>query len=82
MNHTLKEYARGDVTTNTVESSFTILKRGLYGTFHGVSEQHLQRYATEFDFRWNYRVALGVNDVQRTTAVLMNIEGKRLTYRA
>jgi transposase-like protein len=82
VNHTLKEYARGDVTTNTVESSFAILKRGLYGTFHSVSEQHLQRYAIEFDFRWNHRIALGVNDVQRTQAVLMNIEGKRLTYRA
>lgn len=82
VNHTLKEYSRGDITTNTVESSFALLKRGLIGTFHSVSEQHLQRYATEFDFRWNNRVSLGVNDVQRTTAVLMNIEGKRLTYRA
>lgn len=82
VNHTAKEYARGDVTTNTVESSFALLKRGLVGTFHSVSEQHLQRYATEFDFRWNNRVALGVNDVQRTTAILSGIEGKRLTYRA
>lgn len=82
VNHTVKEYARGDVTTNTVESSFAILKRGLYGTFHSVSEQHLQRYATEFDFRWNNRIALGVNDVQRTNAALKGIEGKRLTYRA
>jgi transposase-like protein len=82
VNHTIKEYARGDVTTNTVESSFAILKRGLYGTFHSVSEQHLQRYATEFDFRWNNRIALGVNDVQRTNAALKGIEGKRLTYRA
>jgi transposase-like protein len=82
VNHTAKEYARGDVTTNTVESSFALLKRGLIGTFHSVSEQHLQRYATEFDFRWNHRIALGVNDVQRTTAVLKGIEGKRLTYRA
>ena len=82
VNHTVKEYARGDVTTNTVESSFAILKRGLYGTFHSVSEQHLQRYANEFDFRWNNRIALGVNDVQRTNAVLKGIEGKRLTYRA
>ena len=49
VNHSIKEYVRGDVTTNTVESSFAILKRGLYGTFHSVSEQHLQRYATEFD---------------------------------
>ncbi|MDQ6681528.1 MAG: transposase [Pseudomonadota bacterium] len=46
VNHTIKEYARGDVTTNTVESSFAILKRGVYGTFHSVSEQHLQRYGT------------------------------------
>lgn len=53
VNHSAGEYARGDVTTNTVESSFAILKRGLYGTFHNVSEQHLQRYANEFDFRWN-----------------------------
>ena len=82
VNHTLKEYSRGDVTTNSVESSFALLKRGLIGTFHSVSEQHLQRYATEFDFRWNHRVALGINDVQRTTAALKGIEGKRLTYRA
>lgn len=82
VNHTQKEYSRGDVTTNTVESSFALLKRGLIGTFHSVSEQHLQRYATEFDFRWNHRVALGINDVQRTAAMLKGIEGKRLTYRA
>lgn len=82
VNHTAKEYARGDVTTNTVESSFALLKRGLIGTFHPVSEAHLQRYATEFDFRWNHRIALGVNDVQRTSAILKGIEGKRLTYKA
>jgi transposase-like protein len=82
VNHTLKEYSRGDVTTNTVESSFALLKRGLIGTFHSVSEAHLQRYATEFDFRWNHRISLGVNDVQRTTAMLKGIEGKRLTYKA
>ena len=82
VNHTLKEYSRGDATTNAVESSFALLKRGLIGTFHSVSEAHLQRYATEFDFRWNHRVALGVNDVQRTSAILKGIEGKRLTYRA
>ena len=81
VNHTMKEYARGDVTTNTVESSFAILKRGLYGTFHSVSEQHLQRYATEFDFRWNTRQALGFNDADRAAVTLKNIGGKRLTYR-
>jgi len=82
VNHTIKEYSRGDVTTNTVESSFSLLKRGLIGTFHSVSEQHLQRYATEFDFRWNYRIKTGYNDVQRQQMILMNIAGKRLTYRA
>lgn len=81
MNHTAKEYARGEVTTNTVEASFSLLKRGLIGTFHHVGEQHLQRYVTEFDFRWNNRIALGVGDVQRTAALLKAIEGKRLTYR-
>lgn len=81
INHSAGQYADGDVTTNTVESSFAILKRGLYGTFHHVGEQHLQRYATEFDFRWNHRVKLGYNDVQRAHAVLKGIEGKRLTYR-
>lgn len=80
--HGAGEYARGDVTTNTVESSFALLKRGLHGTFHSVSEQHLQRYVNEFDFRWNNRSKLGVNDVQRTAAILRGIEGKRLTYRA
>ena len=79
--HSAKEYVRGDVTTNTVESSFSLLKRGLIGTFHHVGEQHLQRYATEFDFRWNTRTKLGFNDVQRAEVALKNIGGKRLTYR-
>jgi transposase-like protein len=79
VNHNAKEYARGDVTTNSAESSFSILKRGLYGTFHGVSEKHLQRYATEFDFRWNHRAKLGFTDVERTDHI--GIAGKRLMYR-
>lgn len=79
--HSAKEYARGRVSTNTIESSFAILKRGLHGTFHSVSEQHLQRYADEFDFRWNYRSALGYSDVNRADMALKAIAGKRLTYR-
>lgn len=82
VNHSVKEYARGPITTNTVEASFALLKRGLVGTFHHVGEQHLQRYVHEFDFRWNHRVALGIDDTQRTAAALMGIAGKRLTYRA
>jgi transposase-like protein len=81
VNHTFKEYARGDVTTNTVESSFALLKRGLTGTFHSVGEQHLQRYVTEFDFRWNTRQKLGYSDTDRAAYALKNIGGKRLTYR-
>lgn len=81
VNHSAGEYSRGDVTTNTVESSFAILKRGLYGTFHHVSEKHLQRYATEFDFRWNTRAKLGFTDIQRADAMLVGIGGKRLMYR-
>ena len=81
VNHSKKEYVRFDITTNTVESSFAILKRGLYGTFHSVSEQHLQRYATEFDFKWNTREKLGFSDSGRAKVALENIGGKRLTYR-
>jgi len=81
VNHSAKEYSRGHITTNTVESSFAPLKRGLVGTFHGVSEAHLQRYVTEFDFRSNTRQKLGFNDVDRAAFALKNIGGKRLTYR-
>jgi len=81
VNHARGEYSRGDVTSNTAESSFAILKRGLVGTFHSVSEQHLQRYCVEFDFRWNYRESQGFNDVARANAALVGITGKRLTYR-
>ncbi|MBW0170120.1 MAG: IS1595 family transposase [Hydrogenophaga sp.] len=81
VSHGRGEYARGDVTTNTVEASFAILKRGLIGTFHSVSEKHLQRYCNEFDFRWNTRQSQGFSDTDRTTAALKGITGKRLTYR-
>ena len=78
VNHSAGEYARGTATTNTVESSFALLKRGLYGTFHHVSKQHLQRYVTEFDFRWNHRKT---DDINRSIALLAQVEGKRLMYR-
>jgi len=79
--HKAKEYARGPVTTNTVEASFSLLKRGLIGTFHHVGEQHLQRYVTEFDFRWNTRTKMGFTDVERYEALLGQIGGRRLMYR-
>jgi transposase-like protein len=81
VNHTIDEYVRGDVSTNTVESYFAILKRGVVGTFHHVSSQHLKRYVGEFDYRYNTRVALGYTDFDRFTASVPGIVGKRLTYR-
>jgi transposase-like protein len=81
VDHTAGEYVRGRVHTNTVESFFGLLKRGIVGTYHHVSEAHLQRYCTEFDFRTSYRIALGYNDKMRTDVALSQIGGKRLTYR-
>ena len=83
VNHSANEYVRlgGFVHTNTAEGFFSILKRGLYGTYQHVSEAHLARYLAEFDFRHNNRVKLGVDDVQRTSNALKGAVGKRLTYR-
>ena len=81
VNHSSGEYARGEVSTNTVESFFALFKRGLIGTFHHVSPKHLGRYATEFDFRHNTRTALGYTDAERTEIAQKGIGGKRLTYR-
>jgi transposase-like protein len=81
VNHGIEEYVRGEWHSNTVEGYFSILKRGVYGTFHHVSEAHLHRYLAEFDFRYNNRAALGVTDTMRSDELLRGIEGKRLTYR-
>lgn len=91
VNHEAGEYVRGDVHTNTIEGFFSIFKRGIIGTFHHVSPQHLQRYATEFDFRYNHRETkvkingkwekTGFSDAERTIALLKGISNKRLTYR-
>jgi transposase-like protein len=80
--HSAKEYARkeGDFTahTNTVESSFSLLKRGIVGTFHQVSKKHLPLYLAEFDHRFNHR---NVTDGERTVAAIKCAEGKRLTLK-
>jgi transposase-like protein len=81
VDHGKDEYVRGGAYSNTVEGYFAILKRGVYGTFHHVSEAHLHRYLAEFDFRYSNRSALGVNDTDRTDEMLRQIAGKRLTYR-
>ena len=81
VDHGKGEYVREDAYSNTVESVFAILKRGVYGTFHHVSEAHLHRYLAEFDFRYNTRTALGVTDVERAEELLRGAKGKRLMYR-
>ena len=78
--HGGNEYARGDVTTNTVEGFFSIFKRGMRGVYQHCGERHLHRYLAEFDFRYSNRVALGINDTDRTVTALLGVVGKRLTY--
>jgi transposase-like protein len=82
VDHAAGEYVRmGIHHSNTVENYFSILKRGIVGTFHHVSEAHLARYLAEFDFRYSHRSGLGVDDEVRTNEALRQIAGKRLTYR-
>jgi transposase-like protein len=69
-------------TTNSVENFFGVFKRGMKGVYHFCGEQHLGRYLAEFEFRYNNRVGLGVNDNMRAERALQGIEGKRLTYRS
>lgn len=83
VNHSAKEYARTNADgseshINTAESFFSLLKRGVMGSFHHVSPEHLHRYATEFSFRWNHRK---IEDGQRMEAAIEMAEGKRLTYK-
>jgi transposase-like protein len=82
--HSGNEYVRyeGDRTvhTNTVEGVFSVFKRGMKGTYQHCAEKHLHRYLAEFDFRYNNRIALGVDDLARTDNLLKGVVGKRLTY--
>ena len=81
VNHSIEEYVRGHFWhTNTVENYFSIMKRGITGTYFHVSPAHLKRYLAEFDFRYNERAALGVDDTERTDRAIKGAEGKRLTY--
>lgn len=78
INHSSGVYVVGDTHTNTVEGFFSLLKRGVYGTFHSISEKHLHRYVSEFEFRYNTR---SIDDGARTAAAIRGAEGKRLHYR-
>ena len=89
VNHARGEYVspgrdawvQGDIHTNTVEGYFSVFKRGMRGTYQHCGEKHLHRYLAEFDFRYNNRKALGVEDEARAAKMVIGAKGKRLTYR-
>jgi hypothetical protein len=78
--HQQGEYGRGEVTTNTVEGYFSIFKRGMKGVYQHCAEKHLHRYVAEYEFRYNNRSALGVEDQERARVALRGAAGKRLKY--
>jgi transposase-like protein len=81
VHHASKEYARGPVHTNTVEGYFSIFKRGMKGVYQHCQEKHLHRYLSEYDFRYNNRIGLGIDDETRALKALKGVSGKRLTYK-
>ena len=77
--HANREFSRGDGHhSNTAENFFSILKRGVIGTYHHWSAEHIHRYLAEFDFRYSTK---DVTDSERSDKLLKGIVGKRLTYR-
>jgi hypothetical protein len=76
--HSTKEYVRGDIHTNTAESAFALLKRGIIGIYHNVSKEYLHRYLWQYDFLWNLRK---MNDGERIVAAIGSAEGRRLLYK-
>ena len=84
VNHSREEYVSKldpTVHTNTVEGFYLIFKRGMHGVYQHCAHKHLHRYMAEFDFRYSYRVALGVDDEMRASRALQGVVGKRLTYK-
>lgn len=86
VDHGADEYVRYEdgrppIHTNTIEGFFGVFKRGMRGTYQHCKEKHLHRYLAEFDFRYNNRVKLGVDDEERATRIVKGVKGRRLTYR-
>ena len=81
VHHGRGEHVDATVNTNTVEGCFSIFERGMEGSHQHCKEKHLHRYLAEFDFRYNHRSALGVEDGDRANRALQGVAGKRLTYR-
>lgn len=80
VDHSKGEYVRGDAHTNTLEGFFSVFKRGLIGIYQHIDERHIDRYLAEFDFRFNTRAKLGIDDAERTARAVVGARGKRLTY--
>jgi transposase len=77
--HSIREFARpGGVHSNTAENFFSILKRGVVGTYHHMSATHMHRYLAEFDLRYSTK---DKTDGDRAADILKGMEGRRLTYR-
>jgi hypothetical protein len=86
VDHSKDEYVRYEpgrplIHTNTIESYFSVFKRGMRGVYQHCREKHLHRYMAEFDFRYNARSALGVEDLARAERALRGVKGRRLTYK-
>jgi transposase-like protein len=77
VNHGVKEFVNGMASTNTAESFWSHLKRGINGIYHHVSAKHLQRYCDEYSYRWNTRT---MTDGERFEDWFNHVNGKRLTY--
>lgn len=78
VNHSKYEFVRGDVSTNEAEAFFALFKRGITGSFHSVSKEHLHRYCAEFSYRWNERK---VTDAERTVKAITLSNAGRLMYK-
>ncbi len=80
VNHAIGEYARGPVSTNSIESVWAVLKRGLHGVYHHASAKHLGRYVDEFTFRLN-EGNVARHTFQRLDSFIAALRGKRITYK-
>lgn len=81
VNHSKGEYVNGESTTNTIEGFSSVFKRGMNGIYQHCNSADLHRYLSEFDFRYNNRVALKVSDEERAENMIRGVSGKRLTYK-
>jgi hypothetical protein len=71
VNHSAKEFARGDVHNNTAESFNSLLERAKQGVFHYMSQKHLSRYLNEIGFRWAHRVPKKTVTKNRRSKIVM-----------